>query len=369
MRIDSRAHRVSLARLAGLLLALFSLPLLGAAAPGFLSIRRVELSRKPAWTVSGAFGPDGSLILVDALFRKACRFTPSGIFLDEISSPTSSSKLAFPKPSIINAIPGGFLLESEDGHLIRLDDRLKPVGAVDLLAESKGPRHEIGALYGWTPLGKGERILAFADIRKANGNWFSAFIRVPLKEPAKFEVLKRMELTDPARNFYLLGNLYLASIGETGYFALMDQHPYIYEVPANSSEPRRLFNGPATRVAGERPQLAEKQGIESARAVYASLEHTKNFLSGLYAADDSLYLLKRTAGASGTTWLLSKIDPASPSGSKVVYTRTLPTRASHLTVVPGPNEWAFVEKGAVTGVLEQKIASAVFLPSEAIEGH
>jgi hypothetical protein len=83
-----------------------------------------------------------------------------------------------------------YLLESEDGHLSRLDRNFRTIGKVDVLESSQGREHAIGALYAWTPLGKGDRILAFADIHNADGGWQSGFVRVPLNDPSKFEILR-----------------------------------------------------------------------------------------------------------------------------------------------------------------------------------
>lgn len=317
----------------------------------------VDFNQRPGWTSSGAWAPDGSLILVDALYSRVLRYSVGGVLLGEVK-PTS--RFAFPKPTYISAIPGGYLLGSGEGHFVRLDRNLAPVEAMDILAASKGPKHEIGGIYGWVPLGNGEKILTFGDVRDADGTWSSGFLRVTLKDPAKFEIVHPMRFDDPARKFYLVGNPYLASIGNRGFFVLMTSAPSVREVPADSSKSRPLSNLATRKLMGERPQLGEKHGLRSYVSLYASLERAQNFVSGLFAQEDQLYLLKR----SGTDWSLTPIDPNSGVAES---SRQLGVVANHLTVVPGPKEWAFVEKGAVVGPLQQQVSKVAFVASEVLE--
>jgi hypothetical protein len=61
---------------------------------------------------------------------------------------------------------------------------------------------------------------------------------------------------------------------------------------------------------------------------------------------------------------LSTIDPA----SWVELTRfKLPSRASHLVVVPGAAEWAFIEKGPVRSLGVQDISSVYLVPATRFE--
>lgn len=70
--------------------------------------------------------------------------------------------------------------------------------------------------------------------------------------------------------------------------------------------------------------------------------------AGLYAWDQHIYLLAKEAAEDNgdTTWWLIQLDP--DEAQEVARVR-LPTRAPHLTVVPG-ELWAFIEKGPVQGI-------------------
>ncbi len=345
----------------GLLFFLLNLtPSAEAAAARATGLRTVALARKPGWNVSGATGPADTLLLIDALHSRIDQYSSSGAFVAEIKSP--DDRFAFPKPTYIHPIPGGYLLESDEARFIRLDSKLVPSERIDLLAGSKGPRHEIGGIYQWIPLGNGDSILAFGDVHDADGSWSSGFLRVSLKNPAKFEIVKPMRLDDPARRFYLLGNPYLAALGDRGYFVLMGRSPSIYEIAADSAEPRPLSSLSMRKALGDRPQLTEQRGVHSYVALYASVEQARGFVSGLYTEGDALYLLKREGS---TSWSLARVDPTS---GNVEFSKQLPEiSAHHLTVIPGPQEWAFVEKGAVVGPLQQDVSKVVFAASDLLE--
>jgi hypothetical protein len=72
--------------------------------------------------------------------------------------------------------------------------------------------------------------------------------------------------------------------------------------------------------------------------------------AGLWSWEGSLYLLSRTVEKGQRQWYLSRIDPAR---DELLWTVRVPGSAHHMTVIPGPDEWAFLEKGPVTGWLNQ----------------
>jgi hypothetical protein len=83
---------------------------------------------------------------------------------------------------------------------------------------------------------------------------------------------------------------------------------------------------------------------------------------GLYAWNDRLYVLSRQPGQGGTEWSLSEIDP----GSETMVTARLATSAPHLTVVPGPRQWAVLEKAAPIRLGNQPMLSLLLVPAEEI---
>ena len=77
---------------------------------------------------------------------------------------------------------------------------------------------------------------------------------------------------------------------------------------------------------------------------------TSSMPMSLYSWEQHLYLLaKEAAKNSKTAWSLIKLDPL--DGSEISRVR-LPTDAFHLTVVPGHDFWALIEKGKFQGIGE-----------------
>jgi hypothetical protein len=78
--------------------------------------------------------------------------------------------------------------------------------------------------------------------------------------------------------------------------------------------------------------------------------------AGLWSWNGSLYLLSRTVNHGKREWYLSriKVDPANEKDQgEVLWTVRVPGSPHHMTVIPGPGEWAFLEKGPVNSWLNQ----------------
>jgi hypothetical protein len=87
---------------------------------------------------------------------------------------------------------------------------------------------------------------------------------------------------------------------------------------------------------------------------------------GLYGWEGFLFVLTREpAQGGGTRWMIHKIDPRKDA---VVGSSQIPTRANHLTVVPGPKKWAFLEKGRVQDWGRQRNDRVLFVPASRLRG-
>ena len=63
---------------------------------------------------------------------------------------------------------------------------------------------------------------------------------------------------------------------------------------------------------------------------------------GLYSWNGSLFVLRHVVDRGERLWFLDKVDPAS---GKLEGTVQIRSTAKHLLLVPGPKNWALVEKG------------------------
>jgi hypothetical protein len=325
-------------------------------------IRR-ELAQPPKWTVSGAWKGDSQLVFVDALADLLVTYD-----LDGRRLPATPAARAY-QPSLIQAAPGGFLLESRDGRMAWLDHDLELSGTpgVDLMAVDGLNGHKIRAVFAWAL--SGDEIVMFGDVENPQQVRGSAFLRVPLERPETFQILVDIDGNHPDRNYYRLGLSMLAATREGMYFLAMDRdQPEVGVVTRFNKAPLRRLPLP---VPGLPPSTSGKipwRAGDLPTQHFAHIEMSSGPV-GLYASstEDAVYVLHRAPAArtQGTKWSLSRFDV---STGTVERTATLPTSANHLVVVPGARYWAFLEKGPVVGLGVQEITHLLLIPTGWIEG-
>ncbi len=335
----------------------------GAAEPNTSFFTKVSLNPPPQWLSSAAWGPSDTVIVVDAFRSKVQLYSRSGDYQESARLKTDSLR----RPSILReAIDGTYLLEVEDGILQEYDSQFRFLRSVDILQESKGGTSRLAALYGWVPRKKNEDILAFVDLENTDKTWSSAFVRVPLGDPASYEVLETLKLDDPGRDYYLLGYSYLAATSDgTGYYLLMSEEPVIKEVSSLEQGGRSIVRdvGVFPRGFGRRV-LRDRVG--RAGDLFLAMEDARA-PAGLYASKDFLYVLSRKPMKGNTAWFLSQIKPSS-KGDEIVYENLLlPTCAPHIALLSGNREWVIIERGEVVGLGDQHIPRMTFIAATWIQ--
>ncbi len=85
-----------------------------------------------------------------------------------------------------------------------------------------------------------------------------------------------------------------------------------------------------------------RDGPEGRDAFYAALE-ASSYPAGLFADEDSLYVLMRDATGDEPVWDLHRIDP---QRDEVVGTIRLPTNAAHVSLLPGRRYWVLEESSS-----------------------
>jgi hypothetical protein len=338
------------------ILILLSLGLIRAEAQSgdVLTGERIWFSKRPTWAFSGVWGPDNTLLLVDVLRNDVKVYSVDGAFQGTVAKQFRDEK--FSKPMIIQAapgLPGQFWLEDEDGRFVLLDGRYRIRKVVDLGELAKGPQGELRAVYQWVPTDS--EFFIFGDISKGDAGT-SAFLRVPIDRPQQFQIIDQVGLEDPGRRFYLLGMPFLAAAQGSPYYLFMGRQPYL----TSPGWKRMSFTLGKGRPIIERPQLPEERGRLAARAIFGALEESTGLPSGLFGWKGSLYVLMRTQAA----WYLLKVDPK--SGRSLWHWR-IDSTAKHLTVIPGEEYWAFVEKGRVEEAGLQEIPSFLRVPAKSLD--
>jgi hypothetical protein len=323
--------------------------------------RDVTLTRKPGWTLSGGFTPDGSrLLLVDALSQTILRYSDSGESLGTIGEPVKST-LRDLLPVTGKFRGSEFILEVSDG-LMLLDKNLRPVTTKSVA--SKREEWSIGGLWEWEPVGKD--VVAFADIvhgkdQRNLDNWRTAFVRFPLDDPGQLQVLQSFDLTGtPNKGYFRTGYPYITALGETAYFLSLNKGLALYK----HEKGKGLENVSDLLPKGlSRPALPDWDTMDQYVGMMKNIE-TASMPVGLYGWHDSLYLLYRSPQNPGTRWQMYSIDPSRKNPTRRV---DLPIRANHVTVIPGTQKWAFVEKGPVLSFGAQDISRMLLIPSVQLE--
>lgn len=327
--------------------------------------REVELTRKPGWTISGlwttppAKGGSSELLLVDALNYSVLRYSDLGESLGPVGDPLRST-LRHVLPVFGKSWRDGLILdENSEGFLI-LDSKLRPTTERSAVVKSVGGSLTLNGLWQWEPVG--EEIFGFGDVNGPSADeWHAAFVRFPIRDPRQFSVLKTVEMDDPERmTYFRTGYPNIAAIGSTAYILSMSQGTVLYKNEPASKELEVLPAFPRQ----ERPRWPVFDKRSDYVELMKSIEDTSAPV-GLYSSGNSLFVLfhvaPRSAG-SALHWVLRGVDPS--TGGFIGRPVELPTKANHLTVIPGPKYWAFVEKGPVKAWAAQDASKVLLIPSE-----
>jgi hypothetical protein len=101
--------------------------------------------------------------------------------------------------------------------------------------------------------------------------------------------------------------------------------------------------------------------MSSTREIAEAMERSTS-VAGIYGSQRFLHVLVRLvlSDSGEKTWTLIRIDP---QRDLIVGETVLPISAPHILVIPGPQYWAFVEKGRVRAFGEQEADSLLLVPS------
>lgn len=323
---------------------------------GWLSeIRRVFLTRRPRWSTSAAWSRDNELLIVDQVYNKVLRYSRSGQALGTLPDSVETSLEDF-FPAGVRARGTGLLFQLTTHHLVSVDQNYLPLARQDFRAEATN-RLSAKSLWQWEPIGND--IISFSDINTGDPNKIEdtrevAYLRFPFDAPSSATVLEKFPLDHPLRLYNRLGFPYIAVLGDRAYILRVDElRIYVEDHGSLRATPIVL---PDAKVAPHLPLFYYPADI---KPVMAAVE-SSTMPTGLYAWHDALYVVMRVANGNMSQWKVVKIDPLS---SEVVGEAVVSTSASHLLVVPGEKDWAFVEKGPVRGWGDQSIDSILFVPA------
>lgn len=324
------------------------------------SCRKVQFSKgRPGWTTSGVWTEKGELLIVDSLRKKILRYSRDGRELGNL--PGALAELNNLSPQILWSSNGKLVAESQGGDLIVLDQGYASMTRVDihlknLPTTTKLKSAHIGALSQWEPVGN--NILAFSTLTGPKKNDYSlGVITFPANRPEAFKNLLPMKYDESLSTFYRLGHHYLTSLDGVGYIVLMDSKVSVQRVRGDRLE----YVGKLPSQIDLSPLLPSFEAPDDLPLIMKAVE-ASTMPTGLYGWEHSLYLLWRKPEGATTLWFLTRIYPEKLPERTI----SIRTSANHLTVIPGPDAWAFVEKGPVRSWGEQTIDSISLVPAERI---
>jgi hypothetical protein len=340
-------------------------------------IQSLRLDPAPLWASSATLSPDArNLLVVDALRSVVDTYDLTDVgkqgrqpaLVAELTAHDATLGASFLPSRIQGLGEATFLLQVEDsiypfteGDGRRLEARRPQDGgswpALKVADSAVRPDLAIGGLFRWSASDVG--VFAYADLKRAEGGWTSAFVWIPKDHPANFKVVHEVPLESAARHYHLLIEPLIANLGDDFVFLVYDEVPMLYRFRPAEGLARQL--GPVPQQYRHLPALPPTLGPGSAAANYRVLEGA-TMPAGVVGSNGALYLLTREPGANadGTLWKLHLLD----ENGQTIGVRKLPTRASHLTVAPGSKFWVMVERGTVGEDLRQDNSTALLVSAE-----
>lgn len=339
-------------------------------------------SSNPIWVTFGIWSQASrSLLLLDTPSKTILNVALEEELVTRVSAFNSRTGTQL-HPWRLQADGNGYLLQSQqgnDGSLLVLDNNFAVLRRIRYQDEGRPEVGYIGAMNQWVPTGDGEVVAIGATSmpdpnNRENKLWSSAVIRFPYDRPGDFTSIdacyencstRELARLDSAKELARLGNPILAVVGGAAFALLNDEErPGIFKVGKTRNDLGRIKAFP--QGYGLAPRLIyNKDDPDSLPAYYRGLE-SMQIAVGLYSQGSYLYLLTRQPSVSGdlTSWILHRIDPRT---EQTVGHVLLESDAPHISLIPGKDEWAIIEKGRVGKLFEQPINAITRVPAAWIE--
>lgn len=330
----------------------------------------LDLEIQPKWISTAELNPSsGEILISDPKGRSVLAYKVS---TQKMSTVKLDSEIP---PASITKVQGGFLIKYRDDAVILGSDK-KLLASVNLRNTKAGGATGLGSLYSnWvtkdaTFIGYGSIVrsdLTAQEYQPSRGFQLGFLRGTVTAASGQFRNIELLEATED-NDYYVFGFPYFAAT-ENGLF-------YVRMVSGGEASIVRVRDNATGSAALEPlstfpekfrviPKLKTKnEGPASAAPRFAEIEKS-TIPVGLFGQGKYLYLLARHSDGAETQWSLFQIDPSSTS-QKPVELR-LPTKAHHLSVVPGPDSWYFFERGEVKAWGDQEIRTVVQIPRAWIE--
>jgi hypothetical protein len=258
----------------------------------------------------------------------------------------------------LKIVDGGderFLVNRID-RVLALDEDLQPAWGVELPKLDLPGSERVTFMSPDVALGR--RLVGVMRIQEGKDSTWWGLGALSLGDSPRVERIQPLPEGTRGRDRYTPGPV-VARAGEGIYALRFEEKPHIQRL---LPEKGRLTAFPAGYEQGY--ELPPSAGPATTEIRFLTMEMATASVS-LFGRGPYLYLLTRKPlGEGKTNWTLHQIDP---ERDVILREIRLPTEASHIVVVPGPIDWAIVEKGRVGPSAEQDIGTVVLLSSTWVE--
>lgn len=251
---------------------------------------------------------------------------------------------------ILVELAGGKLMEVDRSSMPRRRPEMVQAG---LKGSDQKDKLTLAMLRDWIVTADGKDVVGYADLSLGDADfgpamWRNGFVRFSLQSPKEFRAVGVTPFPGDVRVSMDLTYPLMASIGSTAYIAQVGDgrnQMSLWQFGPEDAELQEMKAFPAYLKNKPSPVLPSVIHWEDLPGLMKAAEDA-TMPAGLYAWDNALFLLWRTAAQGQRRWFLSRIDPATdPASSRVLWTVQVPGSVHHMMVIPGPQEWAFLEKG------------------------
>jgi hypothetical protein len=322
------------------------------------SCSRHFFDTKPLW-VSGATVDGNRLVAVDAFRNTVLAYDMSGSLVTDKAPVTFKAEKIYPV-SVDRGPLGSILVSTVNSRLLTMDSTLRSVASDVSLYNTAAPAPRgIGTVYDWTVVGTD--LVGFgAVLDQTSARGFSlGYFRAPLAQPDSVEWLTEQRVTDGAP--YQLGGMVTCAVNNDAFMLELGEEAFLLRAqPGKMAE--RLTRLPDLFAKTPRVKTVAT-GPKDAASLYAEIE-TQTRPIALFSVSNHVFLLGRSRSEKlGQQFLLYRFDTAFPAAGWSEPAEIF-TQAHHLSVAPGLDGVAIVERGEVGPGQSQEIPSFLWLSSQ-----
>ena len=309
----------------------------------------VDTFPSEAFFSAASFTGDGSeLILADATTRTALLYDAQGRFQGRVSDVAAGGEPVggFLPP---RRISGPVYAEAMRGTRYAADERLPALLGQPTTVDSVrwGGKEARVTLRRPVPLRDGA-LLACADI-EVESHWQSAVV---LFDPAtsSLKAIQSAPFDLPQWSYCQLAQPLMTAIGDQPYMLDWWGGRGIVKIDSETGHLKPLERFPEK--LRRMPELPFIQSSADYLRAYKIVEDSTMVVE-LLSWEHSLFLLDKEVTSGTVSWSLLHLDPET---GEVEHKWTIPSRAPHITLVPGKDNWALIEAGSLNQYLRQPIS-------------